>query len=83
MPSGQEQAELYIDLLSHDINMNAAVSSYLQAAVDKMDIEAKNMQYFSSPRTSFPAATSLSDSPQDPRVEATIRNTDWSTWGGC
>jgi PAS domain S-box-containing protein len=43
----KEQAELYIDLLSHDIsNMNAAVSSYLQAAVDKIDIEQKNMQYF-------------------------------------
>lgn len=44
----KEQAELYIDLLSHDIsNMNAAVSSYLQAAVDRIDIETKNMQYFS------------------------------------
>jgi len=43
----KEQAELYIDLLSHDIsNMNAAVSSYLQAAVDKIDIEQKNMHYF-------------------------------------
>jgi len=43
----KEQAELYIDLLSHDIsNMNAAVSSYLQAAVDKIDIEQKNMHFF-------------------------------------
>jgi PAS domain S-box-containing protein len=43
----KEQAELYIDLLSHDIsNMNAAVSSYLQAAVEKIDIEQKNMHYF-------------------------------------
>lgn len=43
----KEQAELYIDLLSHDIsNMNAAVSSYLQAAVDRIDIDQKNMHYF-------------------------------------
>lgn len=47
----KEQAELYIDLLSHDINnMNAAVSSYLQMAVEKMDIEQKNMQYFLKPQ---------------------------------
>lgn len=43
----KEQAELYIDLLSHDIsNMNAAVSSYLQAAVERIDIDPKNMHYF-------------------------------------
>ncbi|MBI0583673.1 MAG: PAS domain S-box protein [Methanomassiliicoccus sp.] len=43
----KEHAELYIDLLSHDIsNMNAAVSSYLQAAVEKVDIEQQNMKYF-------------------------------------
>ncbi|MDW5563380.1 MAG: PAS domain S-box protein [Methanomassiliicoccus sp.] len=43
----KEQAELYIDLLSHDIsNMNAAVSSYLQAAVDRIDIDQRNMHFF-------------------------------------
>jgi PAS domain S-box-containing protein len=43
----KEQAELYIDLLSHDIsNMNAAVSSYLQSAVEKIDIDQKNMHFF-------------------------------------
>jgi PAS domain S-box-containing protein len=43
----KEQAELYIDLLSHDIsNMNAAVSGYLQTAVEKIDIEQKSLQYF-------------------------------------
>jgi len=47
----KEQAELYIDLLSHDIsNMNTAVSSYLQMALDKMDIEQKNLQYFTKPQ---------------------------------
>jgi PAS domain S-box-containing protein len=46
----KEQAELYIDLLSHDIsNMNAAISGYLQLALEKMDIEQKNMHYFSKP----------------------------------
>jgi len=46
----KEQAELYIDLLSHDIsNMNAAISSYLQMALDKMDIEEKNKHYFTKP----------------------------------
>ena len=47
----KEQAELYIDLLSHDVsNMNAAVSSYLQMALEKMDIEQRNMQYFLKPQ---------------------------------
>jgi signal transduction histidine kinase len=42
-----EQAEEYIELLSHDIsNMNAAVSSYLQAAVDNINTDQKNTQLF-------------------------------------
>jgi PAS domain S-box-containing protein len=47
----KEQAELYIDLLSHDIsNMNAAVVGYLESALEKMDIEQKNRQYFTKPQ---------------------------------
>lgn len=43
----KEQAKLYIDLLSHDIsNMNASISSNLQMALEKMDIEARYRQYF-------------------------------------
>ncbi|HOK28294.1 MAG TPA: HAMP domain-containing sensor histidine kinase, partial [Methanomassiliicoccaceae archaeon] len=43
-------AELYIDLLSHDIsNMNAAIRGYLELALEKMDIEEKNKQYFTKP----------------------------------
>lgn len=46
----KEQAELYIDLLSHDIsNMNAAIRGYLELALEKMDIEEKNKQYFTKP----------------------------------
>ena len=46
----KEQAELYIDLLSHDIsNMNASIKGYMELALDKMDIEEKNKQYFTKP----------------------------------
>ena len=46
----KEQAELYIDLLSHDIsNMNAAIRGYMELALEKMDIEEKNKQYFTRP----------------------------------
>lgn len=46
----KEQAELYIDLLSHDIsNMNAAIRGYMELALEKMDIEEKNKQYFTKP----------------------------------
>ncbi len=46
----KEQAELYIDLLSHDIsNMNASIKGYLELALEKMDIEEKNKQYFTKP----------------------------------
>lgn len=46
----KEQAELYIDLLSHDIsNMNTAIAGYLQMALDKMDISEANKQYFIKP----------------------------------
>ncbi len=47
----KEQAELYIDLLSHDIsNMNAAVASYLETAMERMNVEGKNAQLFTKPQ---------------------------------
>ncbi len=46
----KEQAQLYIDLLAHDINnMNAAVVGYLQLALDTMDIEEKKKSLFTKP----------------------------------
>jgi PAS domain S-box-containing protein len=58
----KEQVELYIDLLSHDIsNMNAAVSAYLQTAVDKIDIEQKNMMYFVKSQEILESSNNLID----------------------
>lgn len=46
----KEQAELYIDLLSHDIsNMNTAIRGYMELALEKMNIEQKNVKYFNKP----------------------------------
>ena len=44
------QAEIYIDLLSHDIsNMNAAIEGYIKLAIERMDIEVKNKELFTEP----------------------------------
>jgi len=47
----KEQAELYIDLLSHDIgNMNAAILSYLETAMEKLELESKHAQLLTRPQ---------------------------------
>jgi len=47
----KEQAELYIDLLSHDISdMNAAISSYLEIAMQKVELEDKHAQLLTRPQ---------------------------------
>lgn len=47
----KEQAELYIDLLSHDIrNMNVTVASYLDTARERLKVEGKDEQYFTRPQ---------------------------------
>jgi PAS domain S-box-containing protein len=47
----KEQAELYIDLLSHDIsNMNMAISSYLETAMNKLALEGKHAHLLTEPQ---------------------------------